>query len=94
MTETLAYVSIIVGIVQTLAIFGGGGLVAVRIGRSTERAQVVSEQAAASIAELKDEVAALKALMTEVALQKAAIERLEKWYDELRRGEGFIRRSA
>jgi hypothetical protein len=89
--DPLVYIA--VGVAQILAILGGGGVVAYRIGRSTERVELISSQAVSSIAELKVEVSALKTLMTEVALQKAAIDRLEKWYDELRRGEGLIRRS-
>lgn len=88
-TDPMIYIA--VGLAQILAILGGGGAVAYRIGRSTERVEIISAQAAASISELKGDVAVLKALMTEVALQKASIERLERWYEELRRGEGFIR---
>lgn len=90
-SETLAYVSIAVGVLQIFAILAGGGLVAIRLIVSTKLQEKFSAQTEASIAELKTEITALKALMTEVALQKAAIEQLRQWYDELRRGEGFIR---
>jgi acyl carrier protein phosphodiesterase len=78
--------------------------VAYRLGRSTQRVESAIDlqkqsgvQTAAAITELKADIAALRAVLTEVALQKAEIERLhdtiarlEKWYDELRRGEGFV----
>jgi len=92
-----SYVAIAVGIAQIVSILGGGGLVAYRLGRTTQRMESsidlqkqLSLQNGEEIRELKSEVKALNALMTEVALQKVAIERLEQWYDELRRGEGFV----
>ena len=90
-------VAIAVGIAQIVSILGGGGLVAYRLGRTSQRMESsidlqkqLSLQNGEEIRELKSEVKALNALMTEVALQKSAIERLEHWYDELRRGEGFV----
>lgn len=97
MPETLVYIGIAVGLIQTLAILGGGILVSFRLGRGTQRVESaillqkeLFKQAQLSIVELKNEVTALKTLMTEVALQKVAIEQLRQWYDELRHGEGYI----
>jgi hypothetical protein len=104
-SETLAYVSIVVGIVQTLAILGGGGMVSFRLGRSTQKVESAiaaqennSKRAAEAIAEIKGEIAALRGLMTEVALQKQEISQVRvelaqvrSWYDELRHGEGYIK---
>ncbi|MDE2468553.1 MAG: hypothetical protein KGL35_07385 [Bradyrhizobium sp.] len=107
-SETLAYVSIVVGVVQTLAILGGGGMVAFRLGRSTQKVESAIaaqegnfRQANAVIAEIKGEIVAMRGLMTEVALQKQEITQirqdtaqLREWYDALRHGEGFVRPAA
>jgi ribosomal protein L29 len=103
--ETLAYVSIIVGVIQTLAIVAGGGMVSFRLGRSTQKVESAiaaqeknSMQAAQAIAEIKGEIAALRGLMTEVALQKQEISQVRNelaqvrtWYDELRHGQGYVK---
>lgn len=90
-------VYIAVGVAQIFAILGGGGAVAYRIGRATQRVEnsidlqkISNQQTASAISELKADIAALKAVLTDVALQKAEIDQLRKWYDELRRGEGFV----
>ena len=83
-------VSAVIGAVQIISILAGGGLVAYRIGGAMNRLEQFAELHGGAINELKNEVSAIKAVMTDVALQKAAIDRLEKWYDELRRGEGFV----
>ena len=90
-------VYIAVGVAQIVAILGGGGVVAFRIGRSTQRVEssielqkIAIAQSAGAISDIKADIAALKAVLTEVALQKAEIKQLREWYDELRRGEGFV----
>ncbi len=88
---------IIVGFFQVASILGGGGAVAYRLGRSTARVEAAislqeknAENTTAAITEIRTEVVALRALMTDVALQKQEIAQLRQWYDELRRGEGFV----
>lgn len=90
-------VSIIIAVIQTSAFIGGGIAVAYRIGKSMQRLDQYAESHGAAITELKDDITAMKNLMTDMALQKLematqkqAIERLERWYDELRRGEGYV----
>lgn len=83
-------VYIVVGAFQVLSVLGGGGMVAYKLGQSNQRQESTSVQTAAAISEIKIEIAALRTLMTDVALQKAEIAQLRQWYDELRRGEGFI----
>lgn len=90
-------VYIIVGAFQILSVLGGGGVIAYRLGQSNQRLESaveftksLSAQTTTAITELKADVAALRTVLTEVALQKAEIAQLRQWYDELRHGEGLV----
>lgn len=90
-------VYIVVGAAQVLSILGGGFLLAYKVGRSTQKLEgaievqsVLQRSNHDEIKSIKADLGALNALLAEVAVQKAAIERLEKWYDEMRHGEGFV----
>lgn len=84
-------------IAEVISIVGGGGLVAFRLGRSTEKMQASLEAQAEygrsharEIAELKDEVKQLGVILTKLALQEQRLDMLDKRYEELRHGEGFV----
>ncbi len=77
-------------LIEIASILGGGGLVAFRLGRNSQVVREAMRQQAAEIAMLKDEIKELSKLVTEVAVQSSRLDMLEKRYDELRHGEGFV----
>ena len=103
MPDTLI-VYIAVGVAQVLSILGGGLMVAYRLGLSTRSVEaavevqaLISKQNSEAIRDLRVDVSGVRndvnevrRLMAEVAAQKSAIDRLERWYDELRHGIGLV----
>jgi hypothetical protein len=77
-------------LIEIVSILGGGGLVAFRLGKNSQVVRESMRQQATEIAALKDEIRELSRLVTEVAVQSARIDMLEKRYEELRHGEGFV----
>jgi hypothetical protein len=77
-------------LIEIASILGGGGLVAFRLGRNSQVVREAMRQQAAEIAMLKDEIKELSKLVTEVAVQSKRLDILERRYDELRHGEGFV----
>ncbi len=77
-------------LIEIASILGGGGLVSFRLGRNSQVVREAMRQQAAEIAMLKDEIKELSKLVTEVAVQSSRLDMLEKRYDELRHGEGFV----
>jgi hypothetical protein len=55
--------------------------------------QVTLQALAHELKELKEQFKAFSDTLTQVATQEVKINLLMKWYDELRRGDGFIRGS-
>ena len=53
--------------------------------------QVTLESLANELRELKDQFKTFGETLTTVATQEVKINLLMKWYDELRRGDGFVR---
>ena len=95
--ESQLVVYIIVGAFQIFSVLGGGGMVAYKLGQSNQRQESTSSQTASAINEIKTELAALRTVMTDVALQKQELAQLRsdlgqlrQWYDELRHGEGLV----
>lgn len=81
---------------EILSIIGGGGIVAFRLGRSTEKMQAavdkqaeLAKQQNEEISELKKEIKQIGVILTSLALQEQRLDMLDKRYEELRHGEGF-----
>lgn len=64
-----------------------------RSGGSLVKLQEALTHALEQIAELKEDVAKMGVVLIELAVQKEQIGMLMKWYDELRRGTGYIPRA-
>lgn len=80
----------ILQILQIGSVLFGGIFVAVRLGRASGRIEAAMAMQATEITTLKDEVKVLSGLVTQVAVQNTRIDLLEKRYEELRHGEGFV----
>lgn len=80
-------VSIIVGIAQVASILGGGLLVAYRLFATVQVMNKLTEQNTEAIKGIQLEVKAMQLAVSEISSQKTAIDRLERWYEELRRGD-------
>ncbi len=79
-------VDAILKVAEIVSIIAGGGTVAYRLGRTTERMEQAMLLQRAQITELQEDVKELNKVMTEVALQKqrldmhsAQIEELSEW---------------
>lgn len=90
-------VYIVVGVFQVAGVIGGVFVAVYRFGQGAKTTDLSITNMAATIAEIKAEVVAMRALMTDVALQKQEIgslrddiAQLRAWYDELRHGEGMV----
>lgn len=53
--------------------------------------QVTLTELAKDFGEMKDQMMAFSKAISDIAVQRVEINLLMKWYDELRRGEGFVR---
>ncbi len=71
-------------IAEVLSFLAGAGLVAFRVGRTTQRLEAAMELQRMQIADLQIEVKELRALMTKVALQDQRLNILDQRIDELR----------
>jgi hypothetical protein len=85
-------------LIEVIGIVGGGGLILIRLGRTTGRVELAMKQQADEIKGLKDEMKVVNTLLTDVAVQKqrldtmdARMDTLDRRYDELRHGDGFVR---
>lgn len=97
MTSPDVSLDTILRVVEIASIICGGGLVAFKLGRSTEKIQAsidVQAQAASyqagEIASLKAEMKKLSDILTQLALQGQRLDMLDKRYEELRHGEGYV----
>lgn len=97
MMEGQLIVYIVVGAFQVVGVIGGVFVAVYRFGQGAKTTDLAITNMAATIAEIKAEVVAMRALMTDVALQKQEIgslrddiAQLRQWYDELRHGEGLV----
>jgi hypothetical protein len=86
-------------VIEIISIIGGGGLVAFKLGRSTEKMQasievqtISAKRQSDDIADLKHEIKQLGAILTKLALQEQRLDMLDKRYEELRHGDGWIQR--
>lgn len=70
-------------IAEVLSILTGGGMVAYRLGRTTQRIEAAMELQRTEISELQGEVKELRALMVQVALQKERLDRHSLQLDRL-----------
>jgi hypothetical protein len=77
-------------IAEIISILGGGGLVSYRLGRTSSRVEASMALQGREIATLKDEIKILSQVVTQVAVQTARLDMLEKRFEELRHGEGFV----
>jgi hypothetical protein len=82
---------------ELVGFLGSAALILFRMGRITERFEMIGKYQAQEITELKIGVEKLSLLMTEVALQKQRLDTmdfrqgvLDKRYEDLRRGVGKI----
>ena len=83
-------ISLIVGIAQVASIVIGGLFVAYKLFASVALMGELTRQNSEAIKNIQLEVKAMQIAVTEISNQKTAIERLERWYEELRRGDGFM----
>jgi hypothetical protein len=95
--EMPADLDLSIKVVELVGFLGSAALILFRMGRITERFEMIGKHQAAEITELKLGVEKLSLLMTEVALQKQRLdtmdrrqETLDKRYEDLRRGVGKI----
>lgn len=61
-----------------------------RSGVTLTRLQNAVTSALAEISELKGDIKQMGQILTELAVQKEQINMIMKWYDELRRGRGWV----
>ena len=75
---------------QIVSVVCGGGLVAYRLGRSSSRIEAAMGIQGEEIKTLKDEIKVLSEVVIKVAITTTRLDMLEKRYEELRHGEGFV----
>jgi hypothetical protein len=82
---------------EVASILGGGVVVAFRLGRTTQRFETAVSMQGRQINMLQADVRELNKLMTEVAVQatelnsiRARIDLMDKRYEEMRHGEGYV----
>src|SRR4051794_27432091 len=87
----------ILKIAEIISVIGGGGLVVFRLGRTTSTRESAMKSQGTAIEELKEDVKIVGKLLTEVAVQKTRLDgldqrigTLDRRYEELRHGEGFV----
>ena len=97
MTDISAILDLILKIATLVSIVGGGGVIVWRMSRMATRFELIGTTQAKEISEIKMEISAMRTLMTTVAVQKERLDSqgerlnlLDKRYDELRHGEGFV----
>ena len=97
MTDIAITLDAALKIAEIVSIIGGGGLVVYRLGRTSAKIEAAMTLQAAEISELKEDVKVVGRLLTDVAVQKERLDSharrldlLDRRYDELRHGEGFV----
>ena len=93
----MAALDLVLKIGNLVIMLGGGGMIVWRMSRMATRFELIGDAQAREISEIKDEITAMRVLMTAVAVQKERLDSqaerlnlLDKRYDELRHGEGYI----
>lgn len=81
---------------EFVGFIGGGALVIFKLGRTTERFELVADNQQKELAEIKDDVKGLNKVVTTLAVQGNRLDGMEqrlsimdKRYEDLRHGEGF-----
>ncbi len=97
MSEAMTQLDLILKIGNLVVMLVGGGMIIWRMSRMATRFELIGDAQAKEITEIKNEVTAMRVLMTTVAVQKerldsqgARLNLLDQRYDELRHGEGFV----
>jgi hypothetical protein len=97
MSDAMAALDLVLKIGNLVIMLGGGGMIVWRMSRMATRFELIGDAQAREISEIKDEITAMRVLMTAVAVQKERLDSqaerlnlLDKRYDELRHGEGYI----
>ncbi len=97
MNETAAVLDLVLKIATLISIIGGGGVIVWRMSRMATRFEIIGDTQAREIGSIKDEIIAMRALMTAVAVQKERLDTqaerlnlLDRRYEELRHGEGYV----
>ena len=82
---------------ELVTLVGGGVVIVFRMGRMTERFELIGQRQADEISELKRAVGRFGDVLTDLAVQKnrldgqaERINLLDRRYEELRHGEGFV----
>lgn len=82
---------------ELVTLIGGGAIIVFRMGRMTERFELIGQRQADEISELKRAVGRFGDVLTDLAVQKNRLDSqaerinlLDKRYEELRHGEGFV----
>ena len=90
MSEPVLTLDNIFKIIEIISLVGGGGFVVWRVGRVGGRIETSNELQSLRLAALEVDIKALNKVITEVAVQNNRIDMLEKRYEEIRHGEGFV----
>lgn len=97
MNETAAVLDLVIKLGTLVSMIGGGGIIIWRISRMATRFEMFGRAQADEIKEIKNEMVAMRALMTAVAVQKERLDGqaerlnlLDRRYEELRHGEGYV----
>lgn len=82
---------------EIVSILGGGAYVAFKLGRTTSRFEaalgnqnLLLENQALEISELKTETKKLGDVLTKIAVQENRLDRIEGDISDLRRGKGYV----
>ena len=86
-------------IIEAAAIIGGGLLILVRMGRMMGAFETIGKQQAFEISEIKNDIKEIRTVVTTVAVQKVEINSIQEqitrlWtiVDEIRHGQGLVRK--
>ena len=87
-------------IINLVALIGGAGAILYRLGVAVSRFGTIGKQQALEITILKVDVKAISEVVTKVAVQNQRLDNMaeriamiDRRMEDLRRGEGFVKRS-
>ncbi len=97
MTSEAEMLDTAIKLAQLAALVVGGGTIIYRMSRMATTFELIGKQQAKEISEVKVEVRELGKMVTDLAVQKTRLDNqaerlnlLDKRYEELRHGEGFV----
>jgi len=97
MSDAAELLDTAIKLAQLTTLVVGGGTIIFRMSRMATTFELIGKQQAKEISEVKSEVRELSKTVTELAVQKTRLDNqaerlnlLDKRYEELRHGEGFV----